>query len=92
MAKSKYKWSPLALAASSLAFASAIAVAALPQASTLNITLTGQSMIRGDIRVHTPAAAATISPLLKGDVIFTNFEATVIEKAIHSRWQVSVPA
>src|SRR5580765_5935111 len=60
MAKSKYKWGPLALAASGLAIASAIAVAALPQASTLNITLTGQSMIRGDIRVHTPAAAATI--------------------------------
>jgi len=80
MAKSRYKWGPLALAASGLAIASAIAVAALPQASTLNITLTGQSMIRGDIRVHTPAAVATISPLLKGDVIFTNFEATVIEK------------
>jgi poly-gamma-glutamate capsule biosynthesis protein CapA/YwtB (metallophosphatase superfamily) len=80
MAKPKYKWGPLALAASSLAIASAIGVAALPQASTLNITLTGQSMIRGDIRVHTPAAVATISPLLKGDVIFTNFEATVIEK------------
>jgi poly-gamma-glutamate capsule biosynthesis protein CapA/YwtB (metallophosphatase superfamily) len=80
MAKPKYKWGPLALAASSFAIASAIAVAALPQASTLNITLTGQSMIRGDIRVHTPAVAATISPLLKGDVIFTNFEATVIEK------------
>jgi poly-gamma-glutamate synthesis protein (capsule biosynthesis protein) len=80
MAKSKYKWGPLALAASGLAIASAIALAALPQASTLNITLTGQSMIRGDIRVHTPAVAATISPLLKGDVIFTNFEATVIEK------------
>jgi poly-gamma-glutamate synthesis protein (capsule biosynthesis protein) len=37
-------------------------------------------MIRSDIRVHTPTAVATISPLLKGDVNFTNFEATVIEK------------
>jgi len=46
----------------------------------LNITLTGQSMIRGDIRVHTPSAVSTLTPLLKGDVIFTNFEATVIEK------------
>jgi len=45
-----------------------------PQSSTLNITLTGQSMIRSDLRVNTPTAVATISPLLKGDVIFTNFE------------------
>jgi len=53
---------------------------AWPQAGTLNITLTGQSMIRADIRVNTPTAVTTISPLLKGDVIFTNFEAAVIEK------------
>src|SRR5579862_3057314 len=53
---------------------------AWPQSGTLNITLTGQSMIRADIRVNTPTAVATISPLLKGDVIFTNFEAAVIEK------------
>jgi poly-gamma-glutamate capsule biosynthesis protein CapA/YwtB (metallophosphatase superfamily) len=51
-----------------------------PQSPTLNITLTGQSMIRADIRVNTPTVVATISPLLKGDVIFTNFEAAVIEK------------
>jgi poly-gamma-glutamate synthesis protein (capsule biosynthesis protein) len=42
-------------------------------------------MIRSDIRVHTPAAVATISPLLKGDVKFTNFEATVIEKEQSTR-------
>jgi poly-gamma-glutamate synthesis protein (capsule biosynthesis protein) len=58
----------------------AIGVAVWPQSPALNITLTGQSMIRADIRVNTPTAVATISPLLKGDVIFTNFEATVIEK------------
>jgi poly-gamma-glutamate capsule biosynthesis protein CapA/YwtB (metallophosphatase superfamily) len=50
------------------------------QSPALSITLTGQSMIRSDFRVHTPTAVETISPLLKGDVIFTNFEATVIEK------------
>jgi len=50
------------------------------QSPALSITVTGQSMIRTDIRVHTPTAVATISPLLKGDVIFTNFEATVLEK------------
>ena len=37
-------------------------------------------MIRSDFRVHSPNTAAAVSPLLKGDVIFTNFEATVIEK------------
>jgi len=50
------------------------------QSPTISLTLTGQSMIRSDIRVHAPTAVATISPLLKGDVIFTNFEATVLEK------------
>jgi poly-gamma-glutamate capsule biosynthesis protein CapA/YwtB (metallophosphatase superfamily) len=78
--KSKFRPGPLALAAGCLAILSAVAVAAWPQASALNITLAGQSMIRGDIRIHTPGAVAAISPLLKGDVIFTNFEATVIEK------------
>jgi len=53
---------------------------AWPQSPGLSITLTGQSSIRSDIRVHTPAAVSTISPLLKGDVVFTNFEATVAEK------------
>jgi poly-gamma-glutamate capsule biosynthesis protein CapA/YwtB (metallophosphatase superfamily) len=40
----------------------------------------GQSMIRSDFRAHAPDEVATISPLLTGDVKFTNFEATVIEK------------
>ena len=57
----------------------AIGSAVWPQSPTINVTLAGQSMIRGDIRVHTPNAVASISPLLKGDVVFTNFEATVIE-------------
>jgi poly-gamma-glutamate capsule biosynthesis protein CapA/YwtB (metallophosphatase superfamily) len=47
---------------------------------SLSITLTGQSMIRSDIRVHTPSAVSTIAPLLKGDVVFTNFEATIIDE------------
>jgi poly-gamma-glutamate capsule biosynthesis protein CapA/YwtB (metallophosphatase superfamily) len=78
--RSKYKRARLALAPSCLAIIFAFGVAVWPQSSALSITLTGQSMIRSDIRVHTPTAGATISPLLKGDVIFTNFEATVIEK------------
>src|SRR6202521_5947031 len=77
---SKIKWGRLTLTASCVAIVFAIGIAVWPQSSTLSITLTGQSMIRSDIRVHTPGAVATISPLLKGDVIFTNFEAAVIEK------------
>jgi poly-gamma-glutamate synthesis protein (capsule biosynthesis protein) len=50
------------------------------QSPTLGITLTGQSMIRSDIRVHTPSIVSTVTPLLNGDVVFTNFEATVVEK------------
>jgi poly-gamma-glutamate capsule biosynthesis protein CapA/YwtB (metallophosphatase superfamily) len=70
----------LLLPATCLAMVFAAETAVWPQSPTLDITLAGQSMIRADIRVNTPTAVATISPLLKGDVIFTNFEATVIEK------------
>ena len=68
------------LPATCLAIVFAMGLAVWPQSSGISITLAGQSMIRSDIRVHTPTAVATISPLLKGDVIFTNFEATVLEK------------
>ena len=78
--KSKFNWSRLALAASALAIIGAIGIAVWAQSSTFSITLTGQSMIRSDFRVDAPNEVATISPLLKGDVIFTNFEAAVIEK------------
>jgi poly-gamma-glutamate synthesis protein (capsule biosynthesis protein) len=61
-----------------LLFAAATVLRSQPRA--LNITLTGQSMIRTDVRVHTPAIASTVAPLLKGDVVFTNFEAAVVEK------------
>ena len=47
----------------------------------VKITLTGQSMIRSDIRVHAPAAVPAIRSLLDGDVAFTNFEATVLDTA-----------
>ena len=45
----------------------------------MSITLTGQSMIRTDIRAHSPAAVPVIQSLLKGDVIFTNFETTIFD-------------
>jgi len=77
---SKFNWGALAQVAGGTAVVLVLGFTVWPQASTINITLAGQSMIRGDIRVHTPTAVATISPLLKGDVVFTNFEAAVIEK------------
>ncbi len=54
--------------------------AAWAQSAPIKIVLTGQSMIRSDIRLYTPSEVSTIAPLLKGDVVFTNFEATVAEK------------
>src|SRR5258706_1098533 len=51
-----------------------------PQSPPITITLTGQSMIRSDIRATAPAAVPVIQGLLKGNVVFTNFEAAVAEK------------
>ena len=51
-----------------------------PQTASVTITLAGQSMIRSDIRSTAPAAVPVIQGLLKGDVVFTNFEAAVAEK------------
>ncbi|HLJ16478.1 MAG TPA: CapA family protein [Bryobacteraceae bacterium] len=53
---------------------------ASPQSSSISITLTGQSSIRSDLRANAPATISTMSPLLKGDVVFTNFETTIAEK------------
>lgn len=48
--------------------------------AVLTITLTGQSMIRSDVRTTAPAAIPAIQGLLKGDVVFTNFEAAIAQK------------
>jgi len=45
--------------------------------TSLVITLTGQSMVRSDLRATAPKAVPVIQGLLKGDVIFTNLEAAV---------------
>jgi poly-gamma-glutamate synthesis protein (capsule biosynthesis protein) len=45
----------------------------------LTIVLTGQSIIRSDIRLTAPSAVPTIESLLKGNVIFTDFEGVVAE-------------
>src|SRR6202042_313722 len=51
-----------------------------PQEAPVTITLAGQSMIRSGIRATAPAAVPVIQGLLKGDVVFTNFEGAVAEK------------
>src|SRR5262249_36844471 len=50
------------------------------QSAPLTVVLTGRSRLRGDVRLSAPSAVSAIAPLLKGDVVFTNFEATVAEK------------
>src|SRR5579863_10774462 len=65
----------IALAAGLLSSATAGA-----QETTMSITLTGQSMIRSDVRAHAPAAVPAIKSLLKGDVVFTNFETTIVDE------------
>src|ERR1700674_1762862 len=57
----------------------AIDAAVWAQSTAITITLTGQSMIRSDIRTTAPSAVPVIKGLLKGDVIFTNLEAAVAE-------------
>ncbi len=52
---------------------------AFAQDRILSISLTGQSMIRSDIRATAPAAVPAIKALLKGDVNFTNFEGTIFQ-------------
>jgi poly-gamma-glutamate synthesis protein (capsule biosynthesis protein) len=48
--------------------------------SQLTVILTGQSMIRSDLRASAPAALERMRPLLQGgDVIFTNLEGSVAE-------------
>jgi len=70
------RWAGLVL----LGMACAMGWAQGPRPAAITITLAGQSMIRSDIRATAPAAVPAIQGLLKGDVVFTNFEATVAEK------------
>ena len=66
--------------AAPFAIVGVIAAAQIPNSTAITITLTGQSMIRSDIRETAPAAVPVIRELLKGDVVFTDFEAAVAEK------------
>lgn len=51
--------------------------AAPAREARISLVLTGQAMLQSDFRVDSPRAAAAIRPLLRGDVVFTNFESTV---------------
>ncbi len=64
---------------------------AFGQDKTLTITLTGQSMIRSDIRATAPEAVPAIQSLLTGDVKFTNLEAAVVEKGEQGTWFLTPP-
>jgi poly-gamma-glutamate capsule biosynthesis protein CapA/YwtB (metallophosphatase superfamily) len=55
------------------------ASAARSQESPLIVTLTGQAMIRSDLRTTDPPALVRIRSMLAGDVIFTNLEGTIAE-------------
>lgn len=70
----------LLLAAASLIFVIGMRGTLRAQSNAFSITLTGQSMIRSDIRAHAPSAVPVIKSLLKGDVIFTNFETTIVDE------------
>ena len=75
--------SRVVLATASAAAAAALGAAVQAQSSPLSITVTGQSMIRGDLRTTTKAVP-TWAPLLKADVVFTNFEVSIAEG---NEWQ-----
>jgi poly-gamma-glutamate capsule biosynthesis protein CapA/YwtB (metallophosphatase superfamily) len=62
-----------------LALACAMGPAVRAQSTPITITLTGQSMLRSDLRKTDPAEVPVIQRMLKGDVRFTNFESTIAE-------------
>ena len=57
----------------------AIAVALSAQSTPITIVLTGQSMLRSDLRATKPVAVPVIKGLLNGDVMFTNLEGAIAE-------------
>jgi poly-gamma-glutamate capsule biosynthesis protein CapA/YwtB (metallophosphatase superfamily) len=80
MATALLKWGRVPLLAAFLVIVFIFGEPAWPQSPALTIILTGQSMIRSDIRASAPSAVPAMAALLKGgDVVFTNFEGTVAE-------------
>jgi poly-gamma-glutamate synthesis protein (capsule biosynthesis protein) len=62
-----------------IAVVAALVVVVTAQSPAMTVVLTGQSMIRSDLRSTKPAAVPPIKGLLNGDVIFTNLEAAVAQ-------------
>jgi poly-gamma-glutamate capsule biosynthesis protein CapA/YwtB (metallophosphatase superfamily) len=62
-----------------VAIVSTLVAAVFAQPPAMTIVLTGQSMIRSDLRSIKPSAVTAIKALLNGDVVFTNLEAAVAE-------------
>jgi len=60
-----------------LATACSLVIGVSAQPAPFTIVLTGQSMIRSDLRTTKPAAIPAIKGLLTGDVVFTNLEGAV---------------
>ena len=58
---------------------SAIAITMSAQPTSMTIVLTGQSMLRSDLRATRPAAIPALKALLTGDVVFTNLEAAIAQ-------------
>lgn len=73
-------WAAAACRAGLFAAACLVAAAQSPNSNAITITLAGQSMIRSDLRQTAPKAVPVMQGLLKGDVVFSNFEAAVAEK------------
>jgi poly-gamma-glutamate capsule biosynthesis protein CapA/YwtB (metallophosphatase superfamily) len=69
----------LRLRGGAITLALAVANTAWPQTPPFRLVLTGQSMIRSDLRATAPASIAGMRSLLEGEVIFTNLEGTVAE-------------
>jgi poly-gamma-glutamate capsule biosynthesis protein CapA/YwtB (metallophosphatase superfamily) len=67
----------IACAAAILAGDATSARTRAPEGGPLTITLTGQSMLRSDLRTTAPKAMPVMQALLQGDVVFTNFEAAI---------------
>ena len=58
---------------------SALTMVISAQSTSMTIVLTGQSMLRSDLRATKPATIPALKALLAGDVIFTNLEAAIAQ-------------
>jgi poly-gamma-glutamate synthesis protein (capsule biosynthesis protein) len=61
------------------ALLSALTIVMSAQPTSMTIVLTGQSMLRSDLRATRPAAIPALKALLAGDVVFTNLEAAIAQ-------------